>query len=325
MNTITGITSFKGKRQKINTAGRWKRLSRVAIACLIFSGCTTGRPDSENQKEAKSDVEVIAPIIRPTTNYVSFQGITRFMQANDIRSQLTGTVTRVNCAPAENITVHQALFVIQPQEAAVLEKTNLADEIKKGMTDTIYSHLNGQIKSLNVQTGDFVQAGDILASCVRSNSMKIIAYVPVEQMAVIEKTKACQILLPDGTETDGRVSGKLPEAEAQNQTVAYIIEPKKAIPLSENINLTVQFTTGQIQDALLVPASAVMGNEEQTSFWIMKLADDSTCIKIPVQKGVKTDSLVQIITKDLMPSDLIISEGAYGLADSARVHVTNKR
>lgn len=327
MNTIIGITSFIAKniRQKLNAISRWIQLSQVAIACLFFAACTTSRPDSENQQEAKSDVEVISPIIRTTTNHVSFQGVTRFMQANDIRSQITGIVVKVNCAPAENISVRQALFIIQPQEAAALERSNFSDEIKKGMTDTIYSHLKGQIKSLNVQSGDFVQAGDILASCVRSSSMKIIAFVPVEQMAIIEKTKDCRIFLPDGTETDGMVSGKNPEAEAQNQTIAYIVEPKKAIALSENINLTVQFTTGQIQDALLVPVSAVMGNEEQTSFWVMKLTNDSTCIKIPVQKGSKTDSLVQISGTNLTPNDLIISEGAYGLSDSAKVQVTNKR
>lgn len=327
MNTITGITSFitKNYKQKVKIDSRLVRLPQLVAVCLFLTACTSGQPDSENQNEAKSDVEVISPIIRPTTNHVSFQGVTRFMQANDIRSQITGIVTRVNCTPAENISVHQALFVIQPQEAAALERSNLSDEIKKGMTDTIYSHLNGQIKSLNVQTGDFVQAGDILASCIRSNSMKIIAYVPVEQIAIMDKTKACQIILPDGTSIDGRVSGKLPEAEAQNQTVAYIIDAQKAIALSENINLTVQFTTGQIQDAILVPASAVMGNEEQTSFWIMKLTNDSTCIKIPVQKGSKADSMVQVTGVDLTINDLIISEGAYGLGDSARVHITNKR
>lgn len=327
MNTITGIISFiaKVKGQRINMDNRWIRLSQGAIGCLLMAACTSARPDSESKQEAKSDVEVISPVIRPATNHVRFQGVTRFMQTNDIRSQLTGIVLRVNCTPGQNITLHQALFVIQPQEAAALERSHLSNEINSSLTDTVYAHLKGQIKSVNVQGGDFVQAGDILANCVRSSSMKVIAYVPVEQISVIGKTKDCQILLPDGTLIGGRVSGTLPEAEAQNQTMAYIIESKENISLSENINVTLQFTTTQIQDALLVPASAVMGNEEQTAFWVMKLTNDSTCVKVPVQKGSMSDSLVQLVASGLTINDLIVSQGAYGLADSARVKVTNKR
>lgn len=322
MNTITGINSLRIQKKR---PVRSSLLMLAAVLCLFFHGCQSAQQATEAQQEAKTDVEVVSPLIRATSNQVLFQGVTHYMQTNDIRSQITGIVVSVHCAPAENIRVSQALFVIQPQEAAALGRSKLGGDLNSGLLDTITSHISGQVKNVNVQAGDFVQAGDILASCVRSSSMKIIAYIPIEQVSVIEKTKTCQVLLPDGTSVEGRVSGKLPEAEAQNQTIAYLIEPQKAITLSENINLTVQFTTAQTQDALLVPVSAVMGNEEQTLFWVMKLTNDSTCVKVPVQKGSKADSLVQITASDLTVKDLIVSQGAYGLADSARVHVINKR
>ena len=174
-----------------------------------------------------------------------------------------------------------------------------------------------------MQVGDFVQAGEVLASCVRTNSMRIIVYIPVEQELAVEKMKDCLVTLPDGTTIDGRVAGKLTAAESQNQTQAYIIEPKKPITLAENINIKVQFTAEQIQNAVFVPESAVLGNEEQTRFWVMKLMNDSICLKVAVEKGLKTDSLVQLIGSNLTISDLVVSECAYGLPDSARVQVTN--
>jgi hypothetical protein len=55
----------------------------------------------------------------------------------------------------------------------------------------------------------------------------------------------------------------------------------------------------------------------------MKLINDSTGIKVSVEKGIKQDSLVQIIGAGLTINDRVISEGGYGLADSARIHVIN--
>jgi len=72
-----------------------------------------------------------------------------------------------------------------------------------------------------------------------------------------------------------------------------------------------------------VPESAVLGNEEQTSFWVLKLKNDSICIKVPVEKGLEIDSLIQLINSGLQLNDRVISEGGYGLPDSAKVQVIN--
>lgn len=318
MNTTTGTDSFKVIQKR---TGKGILLLLSFVCSMFFQGCISRQQVPEAEQEAKTDVEVVSPRLQATSNEISFQGVIRYMQSNDIRTQLTGIVISVHCAPAENIRVGQPLFVIQPQEAAALHHSKLGDELKNGLLDTIASHISGQVKSLNVQAGDFVQAGDILASCVRSNSMKIIAYIPVEQVSVVEKTRSCRVLLPDGTSVEGRVSGKLSSAEAQDQTQAYLIEPLRPIALAENINLTVQFITAGQQQSIVVPSSAVMGNEEQTAFWVMKLVNDSTGVRIPVQKGRNIDGMIELMGAELSVSDRIISQGAYGLPDTARVQV----
>lgn len=329
MNIITGITRNKLRvascGMRVKTAERIVRLIMVFTFTILIGACVSKQPAQEVAVSPKSDVKICSPTIRSVDRLVNYQGVTRFMQTNDIRSQMTGIITRINCAVADHISINQALFVIQPQEAAALQKSKFSSQILTGFSDTVYAHLSGQIKSLNVQVGDFIQIGDVLANCIRSNSMRIIAYIPLEQIAAVEKIKHCTLILPDGSSVDGIVTGKLPAAETQNQTQAYIIEPKKNISLSENVNLSVQFTAEQLQNAVFVPESAVLGNEEQTRFWIMKLMNDSTCIKVQVEKGLKTDSLVQLIGSELTISDLVVSEGAYGLPDSARVQVTNMK
>lgn len=346
MNIITGITRSRGQMAWSMEHGAWgerktenphtkscneyksKRsiqLLSFLILALFISSCASRQSAQEDEVSIKTDVRISSPVTGVATRLVSFQAVTKYMQSNDIRSQVTGIITKVNCSIAGNITSSQPLFVVQPQEAAALKKSKFSNEILTGFSDTVYSHISGQISLLNVQIGDFVQTGDVLASCIRANSMRIIVYIPVEQISTIEKSKNCSIILPDGTTINGKVSGKLASAETQNQTQAYVIEAEKSISLAENINLTVQFTVEQIQDALFVKGSAVLGNEEQTSFWVMKLMNDSTCIKVPVEKGIKQDSLIQVITSGLTSNDLIISEGGYGLPDSALVQIINKK
>ena len=71
--------------------------------------------------------------------------------------------------------------------------------------------------------------------------------------------------------------------------------------------------------AVGVPKSAVMSDESQETFWIMKLVNDSTAVRFDAVKGIENDSLVQIIRPPLRPDDRVVSDGAYGLPDTAAV------
>lgn len=297
----------------------------LLLLTFVFGACASHQPAEEEEVSVKSDVKVASPVLLPASEKVNFMAVTRYLQNNDIRTQVTGLVRKINCSTASTIAPGQPLFVIQPQEAAALQKSKINASITNTLSDTVYAHLSGQVKNLNVQVGDFVQAGDILATCIRTSSMRIVAYIPVEKAAKIARLKKCSVILPDGSAIAGTISGKLPAAESQDQTEAYLIEPGRPVSLAENINLDVQFTAEKLQDVLFVPEKAVLGNEEQTRFWVMKLLNDSMCIKVPVEKGLEQDSLIQIIANGLTTSDKIITDGGYGLADSARVQVINKK
>ena len=326
MNIITGINKFQvsGFKFQVKSAEEIVRLILFSTLMLWIVGCTSRQQAAEKEVAARTDVKVSSPSIGNADQIMNFQAVTHYMQDNNIRTKLTGIITQINCVVAGNIRTGQSLFVIQPQEAAALQKSKFNNQIISGLSDTVYSNLSGQIKSLNVQVGDFVQAGDVLANCIRANSMRIIAYIPVEKESTIEKMKNCKVILPDGTSVDGKISGKLPSADAQNQTQSYIIEPNKPVMLAENINLSVQFAAEQLKNVVFVQESAVLGNEEQTRFWIMKLINDSLCTKVAVEKGLKKDSLIQLINSGLTSTDRIIIEGGYGLPDSARIQVIHK-
>ncbi len=72
---------------------------------------------------------------------------------------------------------------------------------------------------------------------------------------------------------------------------------------------------------LVLPKSSLVTNVTQDSFWVMKLINDTTAVKINVTRGIENDSVVQILNSNLKPDDKIILSGAYGLPDTAKVEI----
>ena len=112
---------------------------------------------------------------------------------------------------------------------------------------------------------------------------------------------------------------KIPSIDPVNQTQSFILESVNDKTLPSNLNVIVRLPLKIINDAVVFPKSSVMSNEMLTEFWIMKLINDSTAIRVDIKKGIESDSLVQIIEPRFNINDSFIFDGAYGLPDTANV------
>jgi hypothetical protein len=72
-------------------------------------------------------------------------------------------------------------------------------------------------------------------------------------------------------------------------------------------------------NAVALAKSAIITNETESEFWVMKLLNDSTAVKLDIKKGIQTDSLVQVLDPVLSLNDRFITEGAYGLPDTVKI------
>ena len=70
-----------------------------------------------------------------------------------------------------------------------------------------------------------------------------------------------------------------------------------------------------------VDRAAVLSNDAQTSFWVMKLIDSTTAVKVPVEKGMEFPDRIEIIDPVFKRSDQILISGNYGLPDTAKVSI----
>jgi multidrug efflux pump subunit AcrA (membrane-fusion protein) len=135
----------------------------------------------------------------------------------------------------------------------------------------------------------------------------------------VDRNKTCSLTLPDNTRINGKISGRLPEMNVQNQTVSYIVNANLPEPLPENLIASAVIIKSTKTGAVVIPKKALLGNETMNEFWVMKVVNDSTAIKVPVARGIETDNEVEITDPVFLPSDRLILTGNYGLPDTASI------
>ena len=302
---------------------------RTSFILMLISGlmvlslsCKHAAPSPEETTEVKTPVTVAPVEYKSVTSTISLPAVATFMNKNIIRATTSGIIEKILIAPGEFISDGQLLFTIMTREAMALDKKVQADTslIFKGLIN-IASHKEGVINSIAYQKGDFVQEGDEMAVVSEQNSLVFIMDVPFELDKYVERNRNCRIILPDNRQIDGTITRKLPEMDMQSQTIRYVIKPSSTGRFPGNLIASVNLIKSSNEKALILPKPAVLGDETQTEFWVMKLINDSTAAKINVNKGFENNEEVEIVNPAFLPSDRIVVSGNYGLPDTARVTI----
>jgi multidrug efflux pump subunit AcrA (membrane-fusion protein) len=288
---------------------------------LLFS-CKNIAKTSEAVAEVKTPVTIVPVTFKPVTSTVALPAVATYMNKSIVRATTTGTIEKILIKPGEYIATDQLLFTIRTREAMALDKKAQSDSSLsfQGLIN-IASHKEGAINSILYQKGDYVQEGDELAIVSEQNSLVFILDVPFELDKYIEKNRNCRIVLPDNRQIDGTITGRLPEMDMQSQTIRYVVKPQSTDRLPGNLIASINLVKSTSEKAMVLPKRAVLGDETQTEFWVMKLLNDSTAIKIDVSKGFENNEEVEITSPQFLPSDRIVLTGNYGLPDTARVTI----
>lgn len=251
---------------------------------------------------------------------VNLNGKTIYLKKNIIVSPIPGYIIKMNIRYGEVVQKDDVLFEVQTKEGKALENTNTFKG-EAGIVK-ILAPSGGIINELNInETGGYIVEGGPMCSIVETGDFVIQMNVPFQFNALIKRNMKCKIILPDNTSLDGYVNKILPVINMATQTQDVLIKPSSGRPLPENLNLIVQFINEKHTGSLLVVKGAVMTNEIQSKFWVMKIIDNNLAIEVPVIKGIENDTIVEVSSPVLKINDLLISDGAFGLADSTIVKI----
>ena len=129
--------------------------------------------------------------------------------------------------------------------------------------------------------------------------------------------------LPDGTRLDATVHVPLVTMNTASQSERVIARATTHF-LPEGMNVKAIFIANGLssEKSMILPKSAVQSDETLSEYWVMKLLDDSTAIRVPVEVGNSNTSEIEIKSTTLSMQDRIILTGGYGLEEGAKVIIT---
>jgi len=279
--------------------------------------------EAKPEMKPKTEVNVAYPsdTIR-LSNTITLNATATYLLKSDAKANSTGYITHMTIRLGDRISRGSVLFGLQTKEARALGNTinKLDKSFRFSGTTTVVSPATGYVVMLNHQIGDYVQDGEILATITDASSFGFVVDVPYEYLQLIKTQNSLSVKLPDGNSLPAKVAKVMPSVDAVSQTVKVLLQIANSSTIPENLIGTVTLSKSTAY-GLSVPKTAVLSDETQSSFWVMKMINDTTAIKTPVVKGTETDQYIQIKSGNITTKDKVITSGNFGLSDTATVKI----
>jgi hypothetical protein len=109
--------------------------------------------------------------------------------------------------------------------------------------------------------------------------------------------------------------------DSVSQTQSFAIKVNVPHHIPQNLVATIRIIKISKTAAATLPKTSVLSDETQSEYWVMKLINDTTAVKVPVKKGLESGDRVEIVSPEFSPGDKILLSGNYGLADTDLVVV----
>jgi multidrug efflux pump subunit AcrA (membrane-fusion protein) len=290
-----------------------------------FFSCTSKKAAEEETPAEMVQTPVTVTTIEHTTlsESVVLNATSFFLQSNFIKASANGYIKAVNIKLGQRIGTGQPAFTLITKEAKALGNTinKLDPSFHFSGLINIKSTASGYVQELNHQAGDYVQDGEQLAIITDAKSFGFVLNLPYELRRYVNTGKTLEIVLPDGTHLNGVVSSILPTVDSAAQTQSVLLKVNSPDPIPQNLIAKVQIVKAERANAPSLPKEALLTDEAQSSFWVMKMIDSITAVKVPVLKGMETDKRVEILRPQFSPADKILISGNYGLGDTAKVKI----
>jgi len=301
---------------------RIRSLINLIVLFVLMSCTNNSKPAEEASSKVTTPVTVTSVIRGSISNVINLTATSSYLKKNTVRSTATGYITKIACNIGDYVKAGSLLYSVKTKEAEALSdlsKTNPAFAFTGELS--IKAPTSGIISEVSKQANDYVADGDQLCVIAEQSSLVFLLNVPFEQNKHAAIGTNCEIVLPDHTRIQGTITSKLATIDAVSQTQSFVVKPKTNIQLPENLTAFVQLNECTKSNTQITEKNCVLTDETMENYWVMKLVNDSTAIKVPVKIGIVTDNQVEIIAPLFDKRDRLINTGNYGLPDTALVTI----
>lgn len=293
---------------------------------LLFISCAH---KEEQQEEPAS--EVVSPVTltsishAPLTEYLELNATSTFLQKNVVKANVNGYVRGANATIGNLVSKGQLLFTLRTKESeSIGNAVNALDSsFQFSGTIQIKAPTAGFIAEVNHQIGDYVQDGEQLAIVSDLQSFVFVLNLPYELRPYVLGKKQVLLELPDGKSLTGTITSVTPILDSASQTQnLYIAVNERNLPV--NLVAKVKVEKVSKSNTISLPKPAVLSDEMQKDFWVMKVIDSNTAVKVPIIRGIETTDRVEVISPQFSTDDKFILTGNFGLPDTAKIKIVKQ-
>jgi membrane fusion protein (multidrug efflux system) len=226
--------------------------------------------------------------------------------------------TRQQALLDQGVTSRRAVEEKQAQaRSAQAEATSAAALLARA---SVRSPIAGDVQRIFVQPGERVDAGAPLAEVVDGRSIDLVGAVPAPELVRLHPGQLVQIEadgFPAGA--TGRVHAVAPALDSASHSGQVIIRLAEGAGLPSGLGATGRVRTGLLRDAIVVPDSALVIVGGTQSVFVVA-ADSAVHLQaVEVLAHARGRSAIR---GDVAPGALVVTAGAWGLADGMRVAPT---
>jgi membrane fusion protein, multidrug efflux system len=334
---------------------RKHHLAFLTLLLLLanIAGCSSSRSAEEGNSSISPIVAVKVAEIKSADIPVTLTalGKTNALREEKIFSPITGKILSMKAI--ENASVHKGdvIAIIRTKEsqaaidgAEVLVRSTstvqqksaaerslrLADSTQTVIT--VRASADGVVSSRSVSEGELVSEGAELVSVVDLSTLEFAAEAPVHELAKLHTGQGAIVTLTalPNAELRSTVYAINSQTDPESQTATVHLHfadlPQQISSLLRTGMVgSAQITIATHQNALLVPRTALLRNDEADSYSLVTVSADSLARAVAVTVGIMTDSLAEVSAEGLVAGMSVIVEGHYALEDSTRVTVTSSQ
>lgn len=305
-------------------------MTKIWLLSMVLIAACTGREQTgaaqPDTSLPKSQVSVTHIRKGNVADNLELFASTFYLKRNVVTAPISSFITKVNIRLGDKVKKGEVLYELESKERRALGNTELRlDSTISGFgLVQVKAQASGIVSTLDKQqTGDYIMEGTQLCTIAESGDLAFQINVPYEFNDYTRPGKQCQIILPDNSVHTATITTPLTVMNTVAQTQTMLAKPVTTLYLPEGLIVKVVINKSSVKPRQVVPKSAVQSDEMLENFWVMKLLNDSTTVKVPVMMGNTSKTEAELLSPEFNQTDRIISIGAYGLPDTALVKIDN--
>lgn len=313
-------------RDLVATADESKSLYQQAQAAYQT---TTAATMSDDLVKAKSDTEsarealAAAKTVYDNRLALFHQGALAQKLVDDAKVALVQAQAQYDTAN-EHLKSLQSVGRVEQVKSAQAQVDAAKAHYENAAAQVTYaevrSPINGVTSDRPLNVGEMAGAGTPLFSIVDISRVVARANIPAQEVSGLQVGQKATISGPGG-EITGKITVVSPAVDPSTTTLqvwAEAANPGEKLKLGSTVQVIID--AGQIPDAVAIPASALLASDEGGEK-IMVAGSDGLAHEQKVEVGIRSGDDVQIVS-GVKPGDQVITQGALGLDDKAKITIT---